>query len=234
MQDRYAGDAGDFSKLGLLRALAPGATGAVGIVWYRVPDESHNADGKHVGYLKQPQTFRRCDPELFDALGPVVHGGARNVADLAARCVPGWVSVEEHVPAGAARKAWLARAVAAVEGCRLVCLDPDNGLAPPSVGPGARTAPKFVFEHEFAAFAATGATVVVYQHLHRIGNAETQALRFAERLSAAAGHPAQVVRYRRGSGRLYGVVGPDPSVPARLDAFVRDWSPHFERCGTAA
>ena len=53
MQDRYAGDVGDFGKFGLLRTLcelnAPQLK--LGIVWYLVPEESHNEDGKHTKYL---------------------------------------------------------------------------------------------------------------------------------------------------------------------------------------
>ena len=39
MQDRYAGDIGDFIKLGLLRALA-GSDLNLYINWYLTPDES--------------------------------------------------------------------------------------------------------------------------------------------------------------------------------------------------
>lgn len=54
MQNRYTGDVGDFGTYGLLRALAAPAGARpmrLGVVWHLVPDESHNADGKHVGYL---------------------------------------------------------------------------------------------------------------------------------------------------------------------------------------
>jgi len=47
MQDRYAGDVGDFVKLGLLRAISPGRK--LGVAWYRYPDEAHNGDGRHTG-----------------------------------------------------------------------------------------------------------------------------------------------------------------------------------------
>ena len=67
MQDRYTGDIGDFGKLGLLRQLA--STGlSIGVNWYRTPDETHNSDGLHVGYLQKEQ-FRTCDPALWSALG---------------------------------------------------------------------------------------------------------------------------------------------------------------------
>ena len=50
MQNRYAGDVGDFGKLGMLRAIASSAM-KIGVNWYLVPDEGHNDDGKHIGYF---------------------------------------------------------------------------------------------------------------------------------------------------------------------------------------
>ena len=42
MQNRYAGDVGDFGKLGLLRQLTSSQLD-IGVNWYLAPDESHNA-----------------------------------------------------------------------------------------------------------------------------------------------------------------------------------------------
>ena len=59
MQDRYAGDIGDFLKFSLLRQLCqpsdvdPGLR--LGVVWYLAPDEDHNLDGKHTPYLDSPK-----------------------------------------------------------------------------------------------------------------------------------------------------------------------------------
>jgi len=59
MQDRYAGDVGDFGKFGMLRCIEN--TGLrVGVNWYLVGDESHNNDGKHIGYLEDDK-YRGCD-----------------------------------------------------------------------------------------------------------------------------------------------------------------------------
>ena len=80
MQDRYTGDIGDFGKLGLLRQLA--STGlSIGINWYRTPDETHNSDGLHIGYLQKEQ-FRACDPDLWSALGRIVSSGKREITAL--------------------------------------------------------------------------------------------------------------------------------------------------------
>ena len=54
MQDRYTGDLGDFSKLGILRALEMAGL-SIGVNWYLTPDENHNGDGRHVKYLNQEE-----------------------------------------------------------------------------------------------------------------------------------------------------------------------------------
>ena len=90
MQNRYAGDVGDFVKLGLLRHLASpptrgGAGLSVGVNWYLVPDEHHNQDGKHTAYLEPRNPVHRelaaCDLDLIRRLADVV-GSTRSVEAL--------------------------------------------------------------------------------------------------------------------------------------------------------
>ena len=60
MQDRYAGDVGDFGKFALLRALCGGRS--LGVCWYRTDAaEEKNNDGRHLDYLY-------LDPEVFNGL----------------------------------------------------------------------------------------------------------------------------------------------------------------------
>ena len=47
MQNRYVGDIGDFGKYHLLQELSMPDL-KLGIVWYLIPNENHNSDGKHV------------------------------------------------------------------------------------------------------------------------------------------------------------------------------------------
>jgi hypothetical protein len=65
MQNRYFGDIGDFGKYGMLRSV--NGTGLrLGVDWYLFPDESHNDDGKHKGYLnKDKHNVSTCDNELY-------------------------------------------------------------------------------------------------------------------------------------------------------------------------
>jgi hypothetical protein len=66
MQNRYVGDIGDYLKLGILRARSPGYH--LGIAWWLFPNEDHNRDERHIGYLGHPESWRHFDPRLFDAL----------------------------------------------------------------------------------------------------------------------------------------------------------------------
>jgi hypothetical protein len=72
MQDRYTGDVGDFGKYGLLRALCgmrQSPSLRLGVVWYLVPNETHNDDGKHTQYLRESKpALRDCDLALYDSL----------------------------------------------------------------------------------------------------------------------------------------------------------------------
>ena len=63
----------------------------VGVVWYLVPDETHNSDGKHIHYLDpsayNQERFRSCDPTLYDALREIVRSNKRNVSSVRDRQV---------------------------------------------------------------------------------------------------------------------------------------------------
>ncbi|HET8726865.1 MAG TPA: hypothetical protein VFO41_05080, partial [Alphaproteobacteria bacterium] len=133
MQDRYAGDVGDYIKLALLRALSPGRR--LGVLWYLFPDEGHNNDGKHIDSLRRASEWRALDPEVFDALCQVADG-ERSVERLESSAVVDAtffrdaIVTDRYPPVERSqiRSEWFAAAKSAVEGCNLVFADPDNGL----------------------------------------------------------------------------------------------------------
>ena len=143
MQNRYTGDVGDFGKYGLLRALAgrEDARLRLGVAWWLVADGTRNDDGRYTQYLgpKHEARFRPCDPALFDSLREIVRAGRRSVAAIAeSRALPPGTVFFERVlsydgldPAQRlrARDGWCSGALGATEGCDLVFLDPDNGVA---------------------------------------------------------------------------------------------------------
>lgn len=164
MQDRYAGDVGDYGKLGLLKALA--RVVRVGVNWYRVdrPDE-RTGDGRHIGYLYRPRSaLLQCDPPLAHRLREIVEGG-RSV-----RRLEGILEDLVHYSAvlsAAHRAQWHEDALAALGGCDLVFLDPDNGLLVPSVSRSSPRSVKYVFEEEIVGYHARGCSVLLYNHRSR-------------------------------------------------------------------
>src|ERR1700741_4400774 len=100
MQNRYVADIGDYVKLAILRALAPGRR--LGVAWWLFPDETHNRDGSHREYLQDPRKWRHFDPILFDALADIAAAGIRNVQALEAPpLLPGALYFRDQIPCDA-------------------------------------------------------------------------------------------------------------------------------------
>lgn len=172
MQNRYAGDIGDFGKLGLLRGLDK--TGlAIGVNWYLVPDESHNNDGRHVGYL-QKDSFRICDETLWRTLGEIVSSGQRQVEALEKSGIIHASFYSETLDFSgiakperqAVREKWNTLAMNQLKKCDIVFVDPDNGLIVPSAE-GTAKSNKFVLPGELADYYRNGTSVIYYQHKAR-------------------------------------------------------------------
>jgi hypothetical protein len=241
MQDRYAGDVGDFLNFGLLRWLIGDGPLRLGVVWYLVPDESHNGDGKHIGYLDPSSvlggTLRPLDPDLYDRLSDIVVTGRRSVAALDGAGVLPVGTVTHAAPltfAGLAsgdraarvdrRARWLADALAATQGADVVFVDPDNGLRRDDHATGAyrNRAEKHAYLSEIGSLLARGQSVVAYHHADRSAPVEVQAQRRMDEIADQLGAtPLGAVRARRGSTRLFLVI-PDaahrPALSARLAA----------------
>lgn len=210
MQDRYAGDVGDYVKLGLLRALTAADEEpalSLGVMWYRTEDEFHNEDGKHVGYLKEGtrsgRQLCRCDPDLYARLQRVV-SGRRSVQELERAGVLPERTRTHSALVSARRAEWLEEGLQLTAGGDIVFFDPDNGLTTPARRPLGRLAVKFVFPNELAVFAERDQSLVVYQHTDRSAPVSEQAARRLAELGKAIGRPAWgAVRCHRGTSRLF-------------------------------
>ena len=172
MQNRYTGDIGDFGKLGLLRQISE-AEFSIGVNWYLTPDESHNGDGRHIGYLRN-EAFRACDEQLWKALGKIVDSGKRQVRELECDdCLKAKFYSEildfsniETAERKSLRWEWHSRAKQLLQGCDIVFVDPDNGLIVPSAE-DTRKSNKFVLPMELAEYYCAGSSVIYYQHKAR-------------------------------------------------------------------
>ena len=246
MQNRYTGDIGDFSKLGLLRALQA-AGFSIGLNWYLTPDETHNNDGLHVGYLYLDE-YRECDEELWLALKAIVEVGQREVHHMEndnilratffsecldfriggrgerLRCIP----KSERI---ALRREWFAKSLGAMAGKDIVCVDPDNGLVVPSAM-GRPKENKYALPEELAAYYAQGSTVVYYQHKAR--RKDPFYIQQLERLLGSNSFPSAsglVLKYEKVSQRFYMfIVQPEHREgveQALRKMLVTSWGNHF-------
>lgn len=172
MQDRYTGDLGDFSKLGILRTLQTAGL-TIGVNWYLTPDENHNGDGRHVKYLNQEE-FKACDEALWLELRSIVESNHREACYLEKENILQACFYSERLDFTAKtkaeresiRKAWHNKALTALAGNEIVCLDPDNGLIVPSAV-GKPKENKYVLYDELVDYYAQQASVIYYQHKAR-------------------------------------------------------------------
>jgi hypothetical protein len=236
MQDRYAGDVGDFVKFGLLRHLA-GRGMSVGVNWYLTPDESHNADGKHISYLDSPSrrytSLVACDPDLVPKLAEVVRN-ERSVAALERSGAlpigsPTYSARLSPALGQSGRQAWHEHALTALADADIVFVDPDNGIRTPIVGGKAH---KFAFVPELANYARRGQGLLAYHHHDRSEKAEGHARRRLAELAGGVDQvPVAAIIARRGSCRFFlGTADPahQDALADALVEFAARWRPHVE------
>ena len=172
MQNRYAGDIGDYGKLGLLRTLRAAGL-SIGVNWYLTLDEKHNDDGKHTEYLEQ-YLYRNCDEDLWDELKTIVDTGNRTVSALEKKSILDAafysdclnLSDKSKPERDSFRNTWHQAALAKLAGSDVIFVDPDNGLIVPSAE-GSRRENKYVKPIELKDYYDTGSSVVYYQHKAR-------------------------------------------------------------------
>lgn len=237
MQDRYAGDVGDFGKLGMLRSLENSGL-AVGVNWYLVGDESHNNDGKHVGYLDDKK-FRGCDDDLLKELNSMLEQESRSVSgieklNLLKSCtyyhekIAEPQSTEENT-----RKEWHQKGLDALKECDLVFLDPDNGMIPKSVSRGSDKSIKYVLPEEILDYYEAGHSVAFYSHRTR-EQLDAYLARFGNLFDEAENEGATVkgITFKRGTVRDYFFLLHEEHIQKVENGLARllcgEWNQHFE------
>jgi hypothetical protein len=211
MQDRYVGDAGDFAKYSLLRALGSGDPGLrIGVLWYRFPNEAHNGDGRHIGYLADIAMANR-DPQTHAKLKILVASDQRSVDAVARAGVLPASTMFYDAPVAmpgkpaerlSRRSAWFNDGVERLREADLIFFDPDNGIESAALNRSSPRAGKYVLWSEIEEAWGVGHSLVVYNHLHRRAPAAAQtqylAEEFRQRLPGATILP---LLFRRGSCR---------------------------------
>ncbi|MCX5667142.1 MAG: hypothetical protein NTY34_02370 [Candidatus Omnitrophica bacterium] len=262
MQNKYTGDVGDFGKYGLLKELiSPKIRDnyrnfKLGMVWYLVPDEQKNSDGKHIAYLNQAgekeKVFRDCDPDLYDKLSVIVKTERAVKRITAHNVLPfGTVFYEDVLtfdglpnigPAAHAerlghRNKWGEKAFNKMKECDVVFFDPDNGFEVKSFKKLSKKGPKYIFFNEITPYwEKHGQSLVVYQHINRNEKVEKQV---EKRFSQLKKHlkflrGAFALLYHRGTARAFLVLPASAEHKKilfdRANSFIKTpWGEHFDR-----
>lgn len=218
MQDRYAGDVGDFGKFAILRALAGDRT--LGVCWYRCSGAGERTnDGRHVAYLDRPELYRHLDAPAFDAMRAVVRRERSLRALERCRLLPGATYHGDEVPRDrAARTAWFAHLARTVDHCDLVFTDADNGFE------WSTLSPKCVARAEARALRRRGRALLLYHHqTRRAGGAAADFGHFCRWLFDVGARTVEGVRLRPYSSRFYLLVDANARLSRALGAFARRW-----------
>ena len=218
MQDRYAGDIGDYGKIGLLRALSTAGL-SIGVNWYRtipLASELTRDDGRY----RIPQNLFYCDVELAKTLFEISRpdNPERSIQSLEdAKLISGAVYFSEPVRI-ADRSGWHKEAMTTLADCNLVFLDPDNGLQVKSVSTRSAKSVKYALYEEVGAYVTAKQSVVIYNHRCR-KKWDVYTRSITEQLRLKSGLPDQPIRmitFPRFSVRDYFIISATPEHDQRI------------------
>ena len=208
MNDAFVGDIGDYGKYGLLRVLTRKTHFQLGVVWMRT------ATIKEFEYLERDELVN-CDPELYQALQPLVYSGAQTIAGLEASDALPTDTIYFNklldfrgTPANgkkAIRREWFKEAMDRLETAKLVFIDPDNGLESPLKKRRTVEGPRNVRYDELKPFHHRGQSLIVYQHADRGkgGIEETIRRRASDLLRELKCKSIWALRWHRVQSRVY-------------------------------
>lgn len=227
MQDRYAGDIGDFVKYGLLRAIR--GTRRLGIAWYLHPNAGPAGDGKHIAYLEEPDRWRHLDPELFDALRDLIRCDQRSVANIQQSGILGDAAFATDCLEVADvkvhdrkrwRRHWFDRIRRQLAGCDLVFADPDNGFVQDDrFKPTWKTSAKRIPLAEAMDLAEERTAVIYHHNTHKKGGHIKEIQWWKDQLPEGT----MAYYWRRVSNRTFFVINPDGETRQRLRRFEKRW-----------
>ena len=168
MQDRYAGDIGDFGKIGLLKALVAQGL-SVGVNWYYVEPlcTEKKVDGtfkRGDGRFLIPENLQVCDKDLAEKLIKISKSETRSIKELEKEnLIPNAIYFSEPVTV-AGRDEWHKKALEQLKDLDIVFVDPDNGMLVKSVGKGSAKSVKYTFYEEVKDYVQRGQSVLIYNH----------------------------------------------------------------------
>ena len=127
-------------------------------------------DGEFRKYLKDPERWRRFDPELYERLSQLIRPGVhRSVLNAKSwNLLPRASYYAETVTGNREqRRSYFDEALRQLGDTDLLFFDPDNGIEVPSAKYGTKKSPKYVYWCEVEEAYARGHSMIIYQHFPR-------------------------------------------------------------------
>ena len=227
MQDRYAGDIGDYGKLGLLRKLSEKFS--IGINWYDPGkldfERDKNGEFKQEdGKYRDFSSVRKYDDKLADELEKIKNNHSIQILQ-GLELVDGAVYFGEKVPRDIdERKNWHKAALKKLEMSDIVFLDPDNGLLCDSVKMGTPQSVKYTYYNEVRDYLAQNKSVIIYNHRSR----KKEDVYFSEIIDKLCRETGierdliQVVTFRRFSVRDYFIISKDEPTRDTIKSLIEE------------
>jgi hypothetical protein len=230
MQNRYAGDVGDYAKFVLLYELIKNSSSniVIGLNWYLSTDETHNLDGKHVGYLKLPRDEKNeyclCSPVVYSKLARIgLKPSRRNIRGLEkSKILPentiyhnkllSYERLQGKENRLKYRKKWVAAAFEKLKPADIIFFDQDNGIEVKSVKKTDLKAVKYCFHDEYSDCFKDGKSIILYNHRNR-QPAVANKNRILEIYKILPGlKKIKVLTFHRGSARDFIILSQDRHV----------------------
>lgn len=183
MQNRYAGDVGDFGKFHLLRSLFNSYDFNLKQIWYLYSDESHNSDGMYINYFEK---VKNSDIELEECFKKLVIGKRSVKALEKANLINNCSYYSKYLTKDGKdclihRKKWFKNALDFSKDSDFIFVDPDNGMATKvdkenkeieilgfeSFSKKSK-AGKYIFFDEIKRLYSNTRCLVIYHHLNRL------------------------------------------------------------------
>lgn len=169
MKNQYFGDINDYRKYGLLRILSHKGAIKTSVCWMLTADDDRG-HGARTEYLKDPEKWRKFDPELFDSLVQCLSDPGNRAID--------WAETSDILPSAVFfstlltdnaddRQEYFQQFLSAAQGSELVFFDPDNGFEVKSTPYGRKDSCKYLYWRELSQTFSAGHSVLVYQHFRR-------------------------------------------------------------------
>jgi hypothetical protein len=216
MQNKYVGDTGDFGKFYLLNNLISNKF-QLGVNWYLVDLVEKNNDGKHTSYLNKENTyseqFNRADSVLYKKIQSALKPGNRSVNYLQKlEVLPAKTLFFSEFLNYDSREEWFKKSCIQLKKADIIFCDPDNGFEIKSCGQRQRKSVKYTFYDEVQKYYSEGKSILVYQHVTRNGNLETQKEKRKDALSSIlkiSKKSIETFYFGKGTGRFYFLISHD-------------------------